>query len=250
MRTLVFASRNTKEILRDLLTLLFGLGFPLVLMVLLSAINSSIPKEAAGATTLFQIESLAPGISVFGLSFISLFSAMLIAKDRTTSFVLRLFTSPLKASEFILGYTLPLIPMALVQTAFCYVVGVFFGLEVSVNMLLAVVVNISIAVVFIALGLLLGTVLNEKAVGGVCGALITNLSAWFSNIWFDTALVGGWFESLANLLPFAHAVNAARYAISGDYAQIMPELIWVIGYALVITIFAIVVFTIKLKRNK
>lgn len=250
MRTLVFASRNTKEILRDLLTLLFGLGFPLVLMVLLSAINSSIPKEAAGGMTLFQIESLAPGISVFGLSFISLFSAMLIAKDRTTSFVLRLFTSPLKASEFILGYTLPLIPMAMVQTAFCYVVGVFFGLEVSVNMLLALVVNIPIAVVFIALGLLLGTILNEKAVGGVCGALITNLSAWFSNIWFDTALVGGWFEALANLLPFAHAVNAARYAINGDFAQIMPELIWVIGYALVITIFAIVVFTIKLKRNK
>lgn len=250
MRTLVFASRNTKEILRDLLTLLFGLGFPLVLMILLSAINSSIPKEAAGGMTLFQIESLAPGISVFGLSFISLFSAMLISKDRTTSFVLRLFTSPLKASEFILGYTLPLIPMALVQTAFCYAVGVFFGLEVSVNMLLALVVNIPIALVFIALGLLLGTVLNEKAVGGVCGALITNLSAWFSNIWFDTALVGGWFEALANLLPFAHAVNAARYAMSGEYAQIMPELIWVIGYALAIMIFAIVVFTIKLKRNK
>ena len=250
MRTLVFASRNTKEILRDLLTLLFGIGFPLVLMILLSAINSSIPKEASGAMTLFQIESLAPGVSVFGLSFISLFSAMLISKDRTTSFVLRLFTSPLKASEFILGYTLPLIPMSLVQTAFCYVAGIFFGLEVSVNMLVAVVVNIPIALVFIGLGLLLGTVLNEKAVGGVCGALLTNLSAWFSNVWFDTALVGGWFEALANLLPFAHAVNAARYAISGDYANIMPELIWVIGYAVVIILIAIAVFTMKLKKNK
>lgn len=248
MRTLAFASRNTKEILRDLLTLFFGLGFPLVLMVLLSAINSSIPSEAG--MQLFNIELLAPGISVFGLSFVSLFSAMLISKDRTTSFVLRLFTSPIKPSEFILGYTLPLLPMSLVQTAFCYIAGLFFGLEFNANLLLALVVNIPIALVFISLGLLFGTVLNEKAVGGVCGALLTNLSAWFSNIWFDTSLVGGWFENIANALPFAHAVNAARYAVSGEFSQIMPELWWVIGYAAVLMIVSIIVFTFKMKRNK
>lgn len=250
MRTLVFASRNTKEIMRDLLTLFFGLGFPLVLMVLLSAINASIPKEAVEATELFQIQNLAPGISVFGLSFISLFSAMLISKDRTTSFVLRLFTSPLKADEFILGYTVPLVPMAIAQTALCYIAALIFGLELNVNILFAVVVNIPISLVFIALGLLAGTLLNEKAVGGICGALLTNLSAWFSNIWFDTSLVGGWFESIANLLPFAHAVNAARFAVSGEYGEIMPELLWVICYAVVLLAAAITVFTIKLKRNK
>ena len=250
MRTFVFASRNTKEILRDMITLFFGLGFPLVLMVLLSAINASIPQEAAEATKLFQIQNLAPGISVFGLSFISLFSAQLISKDRTTSFVLRLFTSPLKAFEFILGYTLPLVPMSLAQTVICDIAAIFFGLEITPNILLAVVVNIPIALVFIALGLLAGTFLNEKAVGGICGALLTNLSAWFSNIWFDTALVGGWFESIANALPFAHAVNAARYAVSGEYAEIMPELLWVIAYAVALLVLAISAFTIKMKRNK
>lgn len=250
MRTFVFASRNTKEILRDMITLFFGLGFPLVLMVLLSAINASIPQEAAEATKLFQIQNLAPGISVFGLSFISLFSAQLISKDRTTSFVLRLFTSPLKAFEFILGYTLPLVPMSLTQSVICYIAAVFFGLEVTPNILLAVVVNIPIALVFIALGLLAGTFLNEKAVGGICGALLTNLSAWFSNIWFDTALVGGWIESIANAMPFAHAVNAARYAVSGEYAEIMSELLWVIVYAVVLLVLAITAFTIKMKRNK
>ena len=247
MRTLVFASRNTKEIMRDLLTLFFGVCFPLVLLVLLSAINSSIPQ---GAMTLFNIETLAPGITVFGLSFIALFSSMLISKDRSTSFVLRLFTSPLKASEFILGYTLPLIPMALAQTAICYMASIFFGLEMSMNVVVATLVNIPIALVFIALGLLSGTLLNEKAVGGVCGALLTNLSAWFSNIWFDTTLVGGWFETISNILPFAHAVNASRYAISGDFDKILPELVWVIGYAVVLLVIAIVVFTVKMKKDK
>ena len=229
------------------MTLFFGVCFPLVLLVLLSAINSSIPQ---GAMTLFNIETLAPGITVFGLSFIALFSSMLISKDRSTSFVLRLFTSPLKASEFILGYTLPLIPMALAQTAICYIASIFFGLEMSMNVVVATLVNIPIALVFIALGLLLGTVLNEKAVGGVCGALLTNLSAWFSNIWFDTTLVGGWFETISNILPFAHAVNASRYAISGDFDKILPELVWVIGYAVVLLVIAIVVFTVKMKKDK
>ena len=249
MNMSAFASRNTKEILRDFLTLIFGIAFPLILLVLLSAINSSIPEGAAGAVTLFRIGTLAPGISVFGLSFIALFSALLIAKDRTTSFMLRLFASPLKSVDFILGYTLPLLPMALVQTAICYAAALFMGLKPSWNILLAVIINIPIALVFIALGLLFGTFLNEKAVGGICGALLTNLSAWFSNIWFDTALVGGWFEALANALPFAHAVNAARNAAAGDYAAIMPELVWVIVYAVVLMSIAVGAFSAKMKKN-
>ena len=247
MRTAAFASRNTKEILRDPLTLIFGLGFPLVLLVLLSAINAGIPKEANN--TMFTIQNLAPGISVFGLSFLALFSSMLISKDRTTSFVLRLFTSPIKPADFILGYTLPMLPMALVQSAICYAAALFYGLPFSADLLLATVVNLPIAVVFIALGLLFGALLNEKAVGGVCGALLTNLSAWFSNIWFDTSMVGGWFKTVADALPFSHAVNAARAAAAGNYADVMPELWWVIAYALAITAAAIAVFSIKLRKS-
>ena len=231
MRLTAFTSRNTKEILRDPLTFCFGLGFPVVLLLLLSAINSAIPEQAQ--MTMFNIDKLTPGITVFGMSFISLFSSMLIAKDRTTSFMMRLFTSPLKAHEFIIGYTLPLLPMAILQSAVCVVVAFFLGLEVSVNLLLMLAVNIPIAIVFISLGLLL-----------------TNLSAWFSNVWFDTAMVGGWFKNLANALPFAHAVNAARDAISGNYSDIMPELLPVCGYAVVLLVLAVVVFSVMMKRNK
>lgn len=248
MRAYVFASRNTKEILRDILTLFFGLAFPLVILLLLYAIGSAVPEEAH--LDMFDIEILTPGITVFGLSFIALFSAQLIAKDKTTSFMMRLFTSPIKSSEFILGYTLPLIPMSLAQTLICYITAIILGLEFTPNILLAAVVNIPIALAFIALGLLCGTVLSEKAVGGICGALLTNLSAWFSNIWFDTALVGGWFEEIANALPFAHAVNAARYALNGEFESVMPDLLWVIGYAVVLLAVAIVIFTVKMKRNK
>ena len=248
MKTLVFASRNTKEILRDILTLLFGIVFPIVLLVLLSIINSSIPAEAG--MSLFEISNLVPGVSVFGLSFISLFTAMLVSKDRCTSFILRLFTSPLKPAEYILGYTIPLIPMSIVQTIVCYVAAFAFGLEYTANIFLAVIVNIPVAILFISIGLLCGTVFNDKMVGGICGALLTNLSAWLSGTWFDLELVGGAFEMVANLLPFIHAVNAGRAALSGNYSEIMPHLIWVIGYALVITVIAVVLFNRKMKQDK
>ena len=216
-------------------------------MILLSAINKSIPQGYGPSN--FQIEKLAPGITVFGLSFLSLFSSMLIAKDRTTSFVLRLFSSPLKPSDFILGYTLPMIPMALIQSAVCYLTALVFGLGFSVNLLPAIVVNLPIAIVFIALGLLFGSLLSEKAVGGVCGALLTNLSAWFSNIWFDTSMVGGLFETVANILPFSHAVKAAQAAVAGNYSAIFADLWIVIAYAVVLTVVAVAMFTVKLNKN-
>lgn len=247
-RTFVFAIRNAKEMLRDFITLFFGVVFPVIILLLLTAINSGIPKEAE--MNIFDIENLVPGIAVFGLSFISLFSATLVSKDRGTSFILRLYTSPLKASQYILGYTIPLVPMSLVQNALCYLVAILLGLGFSWNILLSVAVNLPAVILFIALGLLFGTILNDKAVGGVCGALLTNLTAWLSGTWFDLKLVGGAFEKAANLLPFTHAVNAGRYALSGDYSRILPELLWVSAYALVIMLIAVVTFSIKMKKDK
>lgn len=243
MKTLTFALRNSKEILRDRLNLAFGIGFPVVLLLLLSAIQSNIPVK------LFEIDQLAPGIAVFGLSFISLFSGMLLAKDRTSSFMLRLFASPLISSNFILGYTLPLLPMAVLQIAACFVVSFFLGLSISINVLLTVIVFIPAAFLYIAIGLLCGSLFSDKLVGGVCGALLTNLSAWLSGTWFDLNLVGGTFKKIADALPFVHAVNAGRAALLGDYSSIFPDLWWVIGYAVVVMGIAILVFTKKMSSD-
>ncbi len=244
MKMTVFASRNLKEMLRDPLNLSFGIGFPVVLLLLLSAIQSNIPVD------LFDIAKLSPGIAVFGLSFISLFSGQLISKDRATSYLLRLFASPLKSSDYILGYTLPLIPLAAAQIIVCFVVAFFLKLEFSVNILLAIVVLLPAAVLYIAIGLLAGTVFNDKQVGGICGALLTNVSAWLSGTWFDISLVGGGFKAVADALPFIHAVSAARAAVAGDYAAIMPHLWWVIGYAVVIMVIAVIVFRRKINSDK
>ena len=243
MRTLTFAKRNFKEIIRDPLNLSFLFGFPIVLLILLSAIQANIP------VSLFEIAHLAPGIVVFGLSFMTLFSATLIAKDRHSSFMHRLYTTPMTPVDFILGYTLPLIPIALIEGIATYLFAVILKLEISVNILLSLVVLIPIALLYISLGLLCGSVFNDKQVGGICGALLTNLSAWLSGIWFDLDLVGGAFKKIAYALPFVHSVELQRAVIAGDYAGIFPHLWWVLGYALVILTAAVLLFLRQMKKQ-
>ena len=243
MRMLTFANRNAKEILRDPLTLIFGLGFPIVLLLLLSAIQANVP------VSLFEIEHLAPGITVFGLSFMTLFSATLISKDRSSSLLQRLYTTPLKPIDFILGYTLPIIPFAVGQSVICYVVAVVLGLNITVNILFAVLFMIPISVLFIALGLLFGSILTDKQVGGICGALLTNLCAWLSGTWFDLELVGGVFKKIAHLLPFVHAVEMERAVLAGNFSSIFPHLYWVLGYAILALTVAVLLFLRQMKKQ-
>lgn len=236
MKTMVFASRNSKEIVRDPINVGFGLGFPLIILLLLTAIQANVPVD------IFEIDRLAPGNAVFGLSFISLFSGTLIAKDRSESFLMRLRASPMTAREFILGYAAPLLPLALLQSAVCFAAAFCLGLKPTAHVFMALVTLLPACMLYIGIGLLAGSVLSDKQVGGVCGALLTNLTAWLSGTWFDLSLVGGVFEAVANVLPFAHAVSAVQAALKGDYAGIFPHLWWVLGYAAVIMALAILAF--------
>jgi ABC-2 type transport system permease protein len=238
-----FAKRCAKEILRDPLNLMFGLGFPIVLLLLLSAIQANVPVK------LFEIESLAPGVTVFGLSFLTLFSATLIAKDRESSLLQRLYTTPLKSSDYILGYMLPIIPIAIAQSVMCYLIAIALGLPITINIIYAILTIVPIAVFYVALGLLCGSVFNVKQVGGICGALLTNLSAWLSGVWFDLELVGGTFGKIANVLPFVHAVELERAMIKGNFPELLSHIYPVFGYAIVIMVGAILLFLWQAKKQ-
>ena len=243
MRTMTFAKRCAKEILRDPLNVGFGLGFPLVLLVLLSAIQSNIPVH------LFEIDTLTPGITVFGLSFLTLFAATLVARDRESALLQRLYTTPLTGLDFILGYLLPLLPIALGQTVACYLFAVPLGLTVNIRIVCAVVGILPMAVFNIALGLLFGSLLGVKQVGGICGALLTNLSAWLSGVWFDLKLVGGFFEKIANALPFLHAVEMEKALFAGDFRLAAMHFLPVFLYSGLITVLAVLCFLGQMKKQ-
>lgn len=243
MRMLTFAKRSLKEILRDPLTLVFGLGFPGILILLLSAIQANVP------VSLFEIDRLAPGMTVFGLSFMTLFSATLIAKDRESAFLIRLYATPMKAEDFIFGYTLPIVPIAVAQSAVCYGIGLLLGMEPTVNIFYSLLFVIPIALFFVGLGLLFGSILNQKQVGGLCGALLTNLTAWLSGIWFDLELVGGAFQKIANALPFYHAVQLEQAVFAGNFPEILPHIGWVLGYGVTAIVLAVAVFLGQMKKG-
>jgi ABC-2 type transport system permease protein len=135
------------------------------------------------------------------------------------------------------------------QCVICYLAALLLGLQFSVNMLYAILFIIPISVLYIALGLLCGSVFTDKQVGGICGALLTNLSAWLSGVWFDLELVGGAFQKIANLLPFVHAVELERAVLAGNFTGIFPHLWWVLGYALVTLIAAVLLFLKQMKRQ-
>ena len=243
MRMMTFAKRCAKEILRDPLTMFFGLGFPVILLLLLSAIQANIPVRMC------EIDTLTPGITVFGLSFMTLFSATLVAKDRESALLQRLYTSPLTSVDFILGYMLPILPIALGQAVICYLVALPLGLTFGINILYAIIGIVPMAVFNIALGLLCGSLLNVKQVGGICGALLTNLSAWLSGVWFDISLVGGFFEKTAKVLPFIHAVEMEQALFQGDFSAAAGHVWPVLIYALAITLLAVSCFLHQMKKQ-
>lgn len=242
-RMLAFADRTFKEIVRDPLTIGFGLGFPVILLLLLSLIQANIPVD------MFMIQTLTPGITVFGLSFMTLFSAQLISKDRKGAMLTRLYTTPLKSRDFILGYMLPIIPICLAQALVCYILALVLGLDFSINILWAILMILVPSVFYVALGLLCGSAMNPQQVGGVCGALLTNVSAWLSGIWFDIDLLGKGFKAVANLLPFIHAVELERAVIVGDFKACLPHLLWVAGYAIVLMAIAVYVFLKQMNKQ-
>ncbi len=211
MRMLTFANRTFKEIIRDPLTVAFGLGFPLVVLLLLTAIQANVP------VALFELDKLTPGICVFGLSFVSLFSAML--------------------------------PISVLQSVICYVAALILGLKPTVGILWALLFLLPAALLYIAIGLLCGSLLTDKQVGGICGALLTNLTAWLSGVWFDVSLMGKVFKKIADALPFIHAVELERAALAGDISAAVHELPIVLGYAVILSAVGIAVFTKKMKEN-
>ena len=149
----------------------------------------------------------------------------------------------------ILGYMLPILPIAMGQTAVCYLAAIPLGLTFSIDIVYAVLGILPMALFNIALGLLFGSVLNVKQVGGICGALLTNLSAWLSGTWFDLALLGDGFVKVAEALPFVHGVELGRALIRSDLTDAGAHILPILGYGVLATVAAVICFLRQMRRQ-
>jgi ABC-2 type transport system permease protein len=239
MKMLSLAGRNFKEIYRDPLTTSLGIGMPALLLFLFTSIGKNAPAE------IFQIDMLTPAVIVFSFSFVIMFSATLLVKDRHSAFLTRLLAAPLRADEFIFAYMLPFIPFAMLQMLVCLIIGIILGLKLTGAILLSLLIMVPVALTCIGIGMILGSLFTENQVAGVGSIMIITISL-FSGAWMDLKMVGGIFERVGYALPFAHAIDAARAIINGSgLSDLGPEMAWVVGYMIVTVIFGIAAFRWK-----
>jgi ABC-2 type transport system permease protein len=228
MRFAELATRNFKEMWRDPISMGLEIGIPAGFLVIFWALGRSMRDES------FLIPSmLVPGIAVFGFAFLLMFSAMMLSRDRESALLSRLLTAPLKPRDFILSYSLPYIPMVVLQIAVCFGIGALLGLEVTGNAGLAFLILLVMGICSVELGMILGLLFTANQVSGV-GSVIITLVALLGGIWIDLETIGGVFYGIGNALPFAHAIDAARAVIIGaDFSSITTDVYWVLGYTLV-----------------
>ncbi len=238
MRTLNFAKRNFKELVRDPLSLIFEIALPLFLLFIFQQFN--IPSDA------YKLENFTPGIVLFGFSFITLFTSTLVAKDRGSSLLIRLGTSPMKSRDYILGYTISLLPIILIQEILFFALAIVMGLTPTINILYTILISLVISILFILFGILIGSVVSEKASGGV-GSIIVQLVCFTSGMYFPKESIGKFFGALCDILPFEGSLNIIRGTLNNNYSDVtLTSILVLCAYIIVSLILTIIVFKKKM----
>lgn len=234
--------RNLKEILRDPLSLIFTIGMPLFLEILFYFIFHKMTAQ-------FQMMYLAPGIVAFSQSFLSLFVGMLISIDRNSSFLTRLYVTKAKSHEFIIAYILSVIPIVLFQSILFFGVGAIIDTSIwSIGILFAILMSVYTSIFFIVTGILIGTICNERAVGGIASIFISGQSLlsgmWFPLDGFDKTII-----TIMNALPFRNAnmlIQNTMLGISDGLNQLLFPMLIVLGYTVLNSIIAIFLYKKKM----
>ena len=233
-----FAKRNFKEIIRDPLSIIFSVLLPLFLLFIFKQIN--IPNES------YELHNFTPGIVVFGFSFITLFTAMLVSKDRTSSLLIRLGISPMKPIEYILGYMLSIIPLTLIQNVLFFILAIALGLSFSINIIWAILISIVVAILFIAIGIILGSLFSEKASSGI-SSIVVQLVCFTSGMYFPRELLGDVFSRICEYLPFESCVTIIKGVMNANLESITIRNIIVFSiYTILALIISILIFKEKM----
>lgn len=252
-RALIFARRNIKEILRSPVSWIFGLLLPIGIFVIMQIIVKSIGEYAA-EVPMFGVDRFTGGALIFGMSFCSLFCALNISGDRQQSFLTRLFGSPMTSADYIIGYMLSALPIAAAQIVITFVTAMCFGLPVSADIICAALFSVPIALLFVAIGVIFGSLLSAKNAPPLC-SVVVQVAALLSGMWFDLDMIGGGFNVFCHVFPFAHAYDLIAFTLKGEYAEVWLPALVLIGYTAVLCAVAVFAFKsnvdgAKLRQNK
>ncbi len=240
-RVFAFTNRNIKELIRDPLSFVFALLLPLFLLFIFQQFK--IPNEA------YKLTNFTPGIIIFGFSFLTMFTAMLVAKDRSSSLLLRLSASPMTSKEYVLGYFLSCIPLSIIQMVLFYLLAIPLGLSFSVSIIFSILIGIFISLLYIALGVLIGSFTSDKASSGI-SSVVVQLVAFTSGMYFPSDMIGKTFNFICNALPFKASVDIIKGILLNNYENMLDSVITFLIYLIAITTIAVLIFKHSLKSDK
>ena len=240
-RVFSFTKRNIKELLRDPLSFIFALILPLFLLFIFQQFK--IPNDA------YLLTNFTPGIIVFGFSFLTMFTAMLVSKDRCSSLLLRLSASPMTPTEYVLGYFLSCIPLAIIQVILFFLLAIPLGLNFSIGVIFSIIVSLFICLLYVALGILIGSFASDKASSGI-SSVVVQLVAFTSGMYFSSDMLGKTFNFICDVLPFKASVEIIKGLLNLNLENMLLYSVIFLAYLIVITVVSVVIFNRSLKGDK
>ncbi len=234
--------RNLIESMRDPVTILLALCFPVFLLILFFAIDKSVDMDILT----FSPAELTPGVVVFGYSMLMMTEGNLICADRTSSLFSRFRTLPMRTIDYVIAYALPFLAMAVGQYVVTYAIAFCFGLCWTPHVFTTFLLLFPIAIIFVSLGMLMGFTLNAGQLVGIGNGLITVI-AILSGAWFPVDVVGGAFEIIATVFPFYDAVALSRALLQGAEFE-WYRLYILIAYAVALPTLSVFVTARRLKK--
>lgn len=234
MRSQALAKRNFIEVWRDPLSLSLNVALPVGMLLVLQLLGD--------VDAFFSVTSVAPGAILFGFVMLMFSAALSLSKDRESALFSRLLTAPLDPNEFVSGYSLPYLPVAIIQAVALFGVAWLLGLESNGSLWLVALILLVMAVMYIGWGMILGVTFSTKTVTFPYMAIL--LLTIFGGAWMDIEAIGGGFKTVGDWFPFAHALDAMRdVLIDGvGFSSIATDLYWVVGYTVVTAVLAVLVF--------
>ena len=163
----------------------------------------------------------------------------------------------MKGKDFTLGYILPMLLVSIIQSVLTFIAAIIIAGIVDYDikitgLALAVITTLPSAMMFIAIGLIFGSILNEKSAPGICSVIIS-AGTFLGGVFFDAEGVGGGIYKVCKCLPFIYCTRIARTSINLDFSDSFGRfwlpLIVTFSSALVMTVIGIAVFSRQMKAD-
>ncbi len=195
-------------------------------------------------TEITYIDFIAPGIIIFGLLILIPTSARIVVRDKEKGFLSRLLTTPARPLDFVSGYSLCLVFIAIAQIIIFIAAAWVFGMDIVGSLWLAFLIFLLVGLCSIGIGMVVASLSkSENQAEPLCWIFAMPL-AMLSGCWFSIEMLPSYLRNIAYAFPYAHAIDASRSVLIRGVGleAINSDLLFLVGWAAVIFTIGVILF--------